>query len=270
MKIVTYFTPEYERFFYQLKSDCVKLDYSIYGKKIAEEFSSIYDAWNFKPYFIRDCMAIYDKFLFLDAECRILKSIPESWSGLAITTRINPPVFWLKYNTGTILIDKESKCLVDHWVNLHDDWQFQNSSKSFKRKMRDCGISDELSFSAAVSASNTKVNTIELEYLDRNSLAPVVRGEWKNCHTIIQHPTTHHWPKQTRPTNNKKLFIQNYGGDAQEIEKKMKDKKYTVEETISDWWFDFSDHTYAPLAYKNNVASWEVGTPDQIGWIEYD
>jgi hypothetical protein len=83
--------------------------------------------------------------------------------------------------------------------------------------------------------------------VDRTSAAEIARGLWRNRHTIIQHPTIHHWPKESDPVECKKLFVQNFPGDPAEAEPLFARPQGDLHRR--DWIFDTDNRLYAPREY---------------------
>ncbi len=144
------------------------------------------------------------------------------------------------------MADRDCIPWLDAWIHVIEEWDMANLAEEvFIEWPND--ICDELAFSAAVTALRVKLNTPQLEYLDRSSDAEIARGLWKNAHTVIQHPTIHHWVKERNALECKKLFLQNYGGDPNEVMSLFSAKRGVME--LNDWRFDLTNRTYAPCEY---------------------
>jgi len=109
----------------------------------------------------------------------------------------------------------------------------------------------------AIAALGVRVNTPHLEYIDRSTDAEIVRGLWRNEHTVVQHPTIHHWPKEPDPVECKKLFVQNFPGDPSAAERLFRAPAGPVER--DGWVFETGRGVYAPAEY------WELAPRP---WVE--
>jgi hypothetical protein len=104
------------------------------------------------------------------------------------------------------------------------------------------------------------IDTIPMVFYDRAAPVPVVRGEWRNAHTVIQHPSINRWPKPARyrdafcgsskrdvaatTRQRKHLFFRNFGGEFARVEQWMRQGDGRLCE--SAWVFDAVSGRYAP------------------------
>jgi hypothetical protein len=244
--VISWCTESYKHLADGLKADCQRLDYPFFLYEVEQEYLSLIRAWCNHPKIIKRGVEDFGTVLFLDVECRIVRPIPESWRAPLVSVRNPPQDFWIKYNTGTVMADVACLPWLDAWIHTIEAWDMANLPEdAFVKWPND--ICDELAFSAAVTALRVELNTPQLEYLDRNSKAEIVRGLWENEYTIIQHPTIHHWLKEEDAIECKKLFVQNYAGDAKEIERLFSSQRGMLER--DGWLFDLTNRTYAPRDY---------------------
>jgi hypothetical protein len=187
--------------------------------------------------------------LFLDAECRIVRPIPEHWRAPLVSVRQPEQKFWIRYNSGTVMADRASIPWVDAWNRVIDDWRMDElGPDDFVRWPGD--LCDELALAAALAALGIEPYTPALEYEDRARPAEIARGLWSTPHTIVQHPTIHHWPKEPDPAECKKLFVQNYPGDPAEAPALFASAEASDSEVRRNGWvFDPASRTYAPREF---------------------
>lgn len=244
--VISWCTQSYKHLAEGLAEDCEKFGYPFHLYEIDREYPNLVKAWCNHPKIIRRGVEDFGTILFLDVECRIVRPIPEHWRAPLVSVRKPPQGFWIKYNTGTVMADRDCIPWLDAWIHVIEEWDMANLAEGvFIEWPND--ICDELAFSAAVTALRVKLNTPQLEYLDRSSDAEIARGLWKNAHTIIQHPTIHHWVKEQNALECKKLFVQNYGGDPNEVMSLFSDERGVME--MHDWRFDLTNRIYAPCEY---------------------
>jgi hypothetical protein len=236
----------YKLLFEGLRSDCQRLGYPVHLYELDQEYSSLVKAWCNHPKIIRRGIEDFGTVLFLDIECRIVAPIPDHWRPPLVAVRRPGQKFWIRYNTGTVMADESCLPWVDAWIRAIDAWEMAHlGPEDYVHWPGD--LCDELALAAALAALGTRVHTPELEYVDRSTDAEIVRGLWKNRHTIVQHPTIHHWPKEDDPMECKKLFVQNFAGDPGAAEPIMAIADGTVER--DGWIFDTGKGLYAPAEY---------------------
>ena len=153
--------------------------------------------------------------------------------------------FWIRYNSGTVLADATCLSWIDSWIAILEDWRMgEMAPDDFVHWPGD--LCDELALSAALATHGAEVTTPELEYVDRTHPAELARGLWRNDHTIVQHPTIHHWPSVDDPVESKKLFWQNYPGDPASAAALFEG---AAETRVHGWVFDAAARHYAPETY---------------------
>jgi len=101
---------------------------------------------------------------------------------------------------------------------------------------------------------DVQLNKVDLEYLDRSSDAEIARGLWRGKNTILQHPTIHHWRKETDLHECKKLFVQNYAGNPDEAAKIFATKNGVLKQ--NGWIFDTTQGQYAPQEFEQYMRAW--------------
>jgi hypothetical protein len=243
---ISWATQSYKHLFDGLRSDCRRWGYPCHLYEVDAEYSSLVKAWCNHPKIIRRGIEQFGTVLFMDLECRIVAPIPDRWSAPLVSVRKPRQKFWIRYNTGTVMADRSCLPWVDAWIRLIDDWEMGNlESGDYIEWPGD--ICDELALAAALAALGVGVNTAELEYIDRKTRAEIVRGLWKNEHTIVQHPTIHHWIKEHDPIECKKLFVQNYPGEPAEGDEIFARARGLVQR--NHWFFDTDRRVYAPADY---------------------
>jgi len=252
--VITWCTSDYKYLAEGLISDCKALGYDYHIYELDKEFPNLAAAWCNHPRIIRQGVEDFDNVLFVDIECRIVKPIPEHWQAPLVSVREPTQNFWITYNTGTVMANKLCIPWLDAWVRLVEAWGMDKlNNDAYIYWPNDIG--DELPFNAAVTMLDIRLNTVKLSYLDRNSHAEIARGLWKNSHTIIQHPTIHHWPKEDDLIECKKLFVQNFSGDPE-----IAETLFTLPENIVEnngWLFDTVEKCYAPKEFwPQNKRKW--------------
>lgn len=236
----------YKRLFEGLRSDCARFGYPVHLYELDQEFNSLVSAWCNHPRIIRRGVEDFGTVLFLDIECRIVAPIPEHWRAPLVSVRRPSQKFWIRYNSGTVMADESCLPWLDAWIRIIDDWAMGHlEPEDYVHYPGD--LCDELALSAALSAFDVQVQTPGLEYVDRSSDAEIARGFWRNAHTIIQHPTIHHWPKEEDPVECKKLFVQNFARDPGAAETLFTAPVGRLEQ--DGWIFETDRRLYAPTEY---------------------
>lgn len=244
--VISWCTSNYRYLAEGLISDCERLGYPFHLYEIDKEFPNLSAAWCNHPRIVRQGVEDFGDVLFLDIECRIVKPIPAQWRAPFVSVREPEQNFWIEYNTGTLMANKECIPWLDLWIKLVERWGMDNlADDAYIYWPNDIG--DELPFHAAVTAMDVKLNTAKLSYIDRSGAHELSRGLWKNKYTIVQHPTIHHWPKEQDLIECKKLFIQNFPGDTQAISQKFSASQENME--VDGWVFDGQSQYYAPLEF---------------------
>lgn len=249
--VISWANDAYNHLFEGIKKDCQRLGYPYHLYRIEDEYTSLVKAWCNHPKIIRKGVEDFGSVLFLDVECRIVAPIPSHWAAPLVSVRKPRQKFWIRYNTGTVMADQSCIPWLDAWINVIEDWQMDDLvSEDYIYWPGD--ICDELALAAALASLDVKVNTPELEYIDRNSSAEIARGLWQNDHTIVQHPTIHHWRKEKDLVECKKLFIQNYPGNPKQVQSIFDQHQAKVE--AHGWLFDGKQGIYAPREFWNQEA----------------
>lgn len=244
--VISWANDAYRPLFEGLKQDCQRLGYPYHLYRIEDEYASLVKAWCNHPKIIRKGVEDFGTVLFLDVECRILSPIPSHWVAPLVSVRKPRQKFWIRYNSGTVMADPSCIPWLDAWIRVIEDWEMGELSAE-DHIYWPGDICDELALAAALSALGVQVNTPELEYIDRNSNAEITRGLWCNSHTIVQHPTIHHWPKEKDLLEVKKLWLQNYPGNPHLIQPIFSEKQQEVQ--AHGWIFDGQQRLYAPIEY---------------------
>ena len=259
--VISWANDAYRPLFAGLQQDCDCLGYPCHLYRIEDEYPSLVKAWCNHPKIIRKGVEDFGTVLFLDVECRILSPIPSHWQAPLVSVRKPTQKFWIRYNTGTVMADRSCIPWLDAWIRVIDDWDMGELAKDdYVHWPGD--LCDELALAAALSALGVKVNTPELEYIDRNSKAEIARGLWRNSHSIVQHPTIHHWPKERDLIECKKLFVQNYPGSPAAVESMFAKRQGLVE--ADGWVFNAQEQLYAPAnCWPGEARQW-IDEPVEI------
>jgi hypothetical protein len=244
--VISWCTESYRHLGNGLASDCRRFGYPFHLYRMDEEYPTLVKAWCNHPKSIRRAVEEHGTVLFLDVECRIVRPLPEHWKAPLVSVRKPAQNFWIKYNTGTVMADRHCLPWLDAWVRCVDEWDMANlPADAYIHWPND--ICDELAFSAAVTALGVKLNTVALEYVDRTSDAEIARGLWMNERTVVQHPTIHHWVKESDALECKKLFVQNFPGSPEAIERAFREAHGSL--AADGWTFDFDRQRYAPAEH---------------------
>ncbi|HEY0512273.1 MAG TPA: hypothetical protein VGH73_10230 [Thermoanaerobaculia bacterium] len=246
----------YKRLFDGLRSDCERFGYPVHLYELDEEYTSLVKAWCNHPRIIRRGVEDFGTVLFLDIECRIVAPIPDHWRAPLVSVRWPPQKFWIRYNSGTVMADESCLPWIDAWCRTIEEWDMAHLDHE-DHVHYPGDLCDELGLAAAIAALGVRVNTPHLEYIDRSTDAEIVRGLWRNEHTVVQHPTIHHWPKEPDPVECKKLFVQNFPGDPSAAERLFRAPAGPVER--DGWVFETGRGVYAPAEY------WELAPRP---WVE--
>lgn len=237
-----------------LEEDCQRLGYRFHLYEIERDFPSLISAWCNHPRIIQRGVQDFGTVLFLDVECRIVKPIPAHWKAPLVSIRNPLQHFWIKYNTGTVMANEECLPWLAAWIGIMEKWSMGNLPKDAYIYWPN-DICDELAFNAAITAFGVDPVTPLLEYTDRSAKAEIARGLWKNEHTIIQHPTIHHWTKEKDPLECKKLFWQNFPGDPETVHAVMQSGHADVQQ--HGWVFNAREKVYGPEEYFDaHKRSW--------------
>ena len=248
---ISWATPSYRALAEGIRADCARLGYRYHLYDVDDDYQLLLRAWCNHPYVIREGVRDFGTVLFLDIECRLLRPLPEEWAAPLVSVRSPAQPFWIRYNSGTVLADETCLPWLDTWIRILEDWRIGDLAPGdFVHWPGD--LCDEIALAAALAAHAVPVRTVELEYIDRRRPAPLARGLWHNVHTVIQHPTVHHWPKVIDPVEAKKLFWQNYPEDPQSVVP-LFDGSGGLE-TRAGWRFDPVGRKYAPVEFWPGAA----------------
>lgn len=253
--VITCFTPQFDHLVEGLRRDCERLGYALHCERIAEEFGNLIQAFDFKISFIRRMVDELGCVLWLDAECRIVSPIPESWSSPLISTYEVGAA--RGFSSGVLMLDRSQRELIALWEKYAQKYP----------AYPDDFVLDFLAASVSMSFS-----CVPFEFYDRGTSHAVARGMWQNQHTIVQHPTINRWPDPIRYRNafrgrqrsrhtrdetvsrqRKGLFYRNFGGDFSEVDRIMAEERET-ECRYADWVFDGIMKRYAPACYWPSLA----------------
>ncbi len=236
----------YKGLFEGLRQDCQRFGYPCHLYEIDEEYDSLLKAWCNHPRIIRRGVEDFGTVLFLDIECRIVAPIPDHWQAPLVSVRRPAQKFWIRYNSGTVMADESCLPWLDAWIHILEEWDMGGlHAGDYIHWPGD--LCDELALAAALAALKVPVRTADLEYVDRTSDAEIARGLWRNAHTIVQHPTVHHWSKEHDSVECKKLFVQNFAGDPSLVENLFAAPRGQVMQ--DGWVFDTERRLYAPEEY---------------------
>lgn len=256
--VIGWATESYKHLADGLRRDCARFGYPYHLYEIGEEYGTLMRAWCNHPLIIRRGVDDFGTVLFLDIECRIVAPIPEHWRPPLVSVRQPEQKFWIRYNSGTVMADESCRPWLDAWVRVLEDWRM-GELEAADHVHWPGDLCDELGLAAALAVLGVEVNTPALEYVDRSSDAEIARGLWRNPHTVVQHPTVHHWPGEDDPVEAKKLFVQNYPGDPAEA-----DALFAAgggREERHGWVFDRTARTYAPREFWPRAARPWVEAP---------
>jgi len=250
--VIAWATASYEHLATGLRSDCERFGYPFHLYEIDDDYASLMRAWCNHPLIIRRGVEDFGSVLFLDVECRIVAPIPEGWRAPLVSVRRPAQKFWIRYNTGTVMADASCLPWLEAWLRVIEDWKLGDLAPEDHVHWPG-DLCDEVGLAAALAVLGVRVATPELEYIDRTSRAEIARGLWRNEHTIIQHPTVHHWPKEADPVECKKLFVQNYAADPALASTLFTTASGTPAsappEEHHGWIFDPARRLYAPAEY---------------------
>lgn len=233
----------YKAMFRNLRADCERFGYPSHLYEIDEDYSSLLQAWCNHPRIIRKGVEEFGTVLYLDVECRIVAPIPQSWRAPLVSIRWPEQKFWIRYNSGTVMADESCIPWLDAWIRVIDEWKMGELAREDHVHWPG-DLCDELALAAALGAFGVAVHTPRLEYVNRHSDAEIARGLWRNEHTVIQHPTQHHWRKEFDAVECKKLFVQNYSGDPLDAESFFAGERDLHSQ--HGWIFDAKRRLYGP------------------------
>ena len=112
--VISYFTPDFQCFESGLREDCHRLGYPIHCQGVAENYDDVIQAFDFKISFIKEMVQRYNRILWLDVECRIVRPIPEDWSSPLISTYVSECS--RGFSSGVLMLDESQLDLIDLWM----------------------------------------------------------------------------------------------------------------------------------------------------------
>lgn len=252
--VVTYFTPKFACFASELQRDCDAFGYPFHGEALDAEFDDLIKAFDFKIAYVRRMVQRYGQVLWLDAECRVVKPIPQDWSAPLISTYQTDRS--RGFSSGVLMLDDGQQWVIDLWLKY---------AKKYPQYPDDF-VLDFLSRKVPLDFA-----TIPLEFYDRSTSCPVARGLWQNEFTVIQHPTINRWPAPASYRNafngkrgrrsareaisrqRKGIFFRNFASDFAAVEARMRSGTES-EFHVSGWVFDAVQQRYAPELYWPSLA----------------
>jgi len=254
--VIGWTTASYAHLADGLRADCERFGYPFHLYDVDGEYRTLMRAWCNHPYVVRRGVEDFGSVLFLDIECRIVRPIPDRWRAPLVSVRRPRQKFWIRYNTGTVMADERSLPWLDAWIRVLEDWRMGDLEPEDHVHWPG-DLCDELGLAAALAALGVEVMTPELEYVDRTSDAEIARGLWANEHTVVQHPTVHHWPNEDDPVEVKKLFVQNYPGDPADAAAILTAASNGRPVERHGWVFDPAAARYAPQEFwPDHARSW--------------
>ncbi len=273
VKVITYTTPDFKKYSLQLEKDCLKfnIDYFNYDVEPPDDF---FELMKLKLKLIKKTLKHTDKVLYVDVESRILKPFPNWWYDcefLVAKKENKKSVSSTAFaNSGFIWVDKKRIDLIEK--SLEIDSYITNTTSITQKAWCDDIIS-------IITLNNLdKIKTTKLNY-NRFSKGEyeLVRGNWKDQHTVIQHPTNNVWLDNrdfynqatsgtfTLVNHMKNLTIDllenlaNLMIETSDDIDRWEEIGASVHEKvdgrnvfcINDWVFDPKDNRYSPLEYFN-------------------
>lgn len=199
VKVITYTTPDFEKYSLQLEKDCQKfnIEYLNYDVDMPDDFREL---MKLKLRLIKKTLETNKKVLFIDVESRIVNPFPAWWydCDFLVAKKINKTHLssYAFVNTGFIWVDQARLDLIEKAIEIDN---FVNSTESVTEK----AWCDNLISMVALNNLD-KVNFTELNYnrFAIESKSELVRGNWKNKYTVIQHPTDNAWADDRDFYNN--------------------------------------------------------------------
>ena len=247
--VVTYHTPDFRHFVTGLAADCARHGYTFYCEETKSNYQNLIHAFDHKIGFLQRMVKKFGTVLWLDVECRIVLPVPQGWQSPLITSYEICGEQGL--SSGVLMLGEEHLPFLSLW---------EKYAKKYPR------FPDDFVLDFLTNAIDYPFQTVPFEFHDRSTTSPVVRGQWKNQSTILQHPTINRWPdplKYRRAFNGpqrmkqqqnliarqrKYLYFRNFSGDFEEVMQVMESGENQWWE-YADWIFSPVDWTYAPAFY---------------------
>ena len=263
--VITCHTPQFDCLVPGLKEDCSRLGYPLHCERLDVEFPTLVGAFDYKISFIRRMVEAFGRVLWLDAECRIVRPIPDHWASPLVSTYLIGKSQGI--SSGVLMLDREQQDFIVLWEKYAQKYP---------------QYPDDFVFEFLTSVTSTTFTPVPFAFYDREAPVSVARGLWQNESTVIQHPTINRWPdpmkyrttfggKQRRrysasesvSRQRKGIFYRNYGGDVQEIQTVMMEgiqQNYRC----CEWVFDAVRQLYAPEIYWPEHADDFTSKPRSI------
>lgn len=272
--VISCFTEDFSPFADQLKSDCERLGYAHHIEQINSGFDDLISIFDFKVKWIRECVEKLGRVLWLDVECRLIRPVPQDWVFPFVSCYGADRV--ARYpSSGVLGVGRESLDLLTKWEEL---------SRRFT-------CPDDFVLEALMIQKKGCLQRIPIEFTSRKIPRTIVRGQWDNNATVIQHPTTNRWIDPIRYKKafgakmkqqnteeaiqraRKQLFFRNYGGDFGEVDHGMQQIR-AGQLRAFDWVFDFEKGNMAPEIfwpqYKTNYHSKPVDRKKYLAEFQSD
>jgi len=245
--VITYYTPDFAEFLGGLQEDCGRLGYPLQAHACPQNFDNVIQAFDYKIDFIRDAIREFDRVLWLDVECRIDQPVPDDWQSPLISCYSSGTSQGL--SSGILMLDTEQLWLVDLWSR-------------YARKYPD--YPDDFVLDFLANQIGLAFRTVPFEFYDRDTTCRISRGEWRNSHTVIRHPTTNRWRQPLRyrrafngswreqrtaeeviARQRKAIFFRNFAGQFSVVDRVMR-AGLESQFHYADWVFDAREQTFAP------------------------
>ena len=244
--VVSYCTPAFRHFALGLEGDCRRFGYPFHLHEVDREFERLIQAFDYKIEFLQKAVEQFGDILWLDVECRLTRPIPEQWKPPLVSV-YRAGKKWC-HSTGVLMLGIKDFPILELW------------HKYAKRY----DVPDDFVLDFLHQKSLFSLNQVEVEFLGREAAAPVVRGQWNNQHTIIQHPTVNRWVDPLKYGNafsgrgnlnqseqaavskkRKKIYYRNFGGEYARVEQWMCSDR--MDEILdSGWVFHPKTGRYSP------------------------
>jgi len=260
--VVTYFTPDFSGFLEGLREDCTRFGYPLQAHACSRNFDNVIQAFDYKIEFIREAIRKYDRVLWLDVECRIDQPVPADWQSPLISCYSSGTSQGL--SSGVLMLDTRQLWFVDLWSR-------------YAGKYPD--YPDDFVLDFLASQIGLPFRTVPFEFYDRETECSIARGEWKNAHTVIRHPTTNRWTQPLRyrrafngsgrerrtdqeitARQRKAIFFRNFAGQFSVVDRVMNaglDSKFHY----ADWVFDAREQMFAPAMFWPEFRSEFLARP---------
>lgn len=253
LTVVCWSSTKYSAWAEGLRSDAEQFGYAFHRYQTPDDYHSSVQASLNHPRFALRAVQEFDRVLFCDAESRLLKPIPD-WPVPSIAVRSPRVPFYLRYNSGTMLIDHSCAEWLQAWIRVVERFELTSLDQQRYYIRHPGDICDELALHSALAVENIHPNELRLECVDRSATAEIARGYWRNSHTVIQHPTIQHWPLDDDPVLAKKLYLQNFPADLGIAPRIFNSGNGRIES--HGWVFDGPNRIYAPALFSDRPQHW--------------